>query len=73
MKEFTFAEARQRLASLMERASRDGAVRIRRKDGKVFVLRPEPNVGSPLDVPAISARVSREDILEAIREGRRPV
>lgn len=73
MKEFTFAEARQRLASLMERASRDGAVRIRRKDGKVFVLRPEPNVGSPLDVAAIPARVSREDILEAIREGRRPV
>lgn len=73
MKEFTAAEARQRLASVLERARRDGAVRIRRKDGQAFVLRPEHGVGSPLDVSAIGARLSREDIFEAIREGRRPV
>lgn len=73
MKEFTFAEARQRLASLLDRASRDGAVRIRRKDGQAFVLRPEPRSGSPLDVPAIRVRLSRDEILEAVREGRRPV
>jgi hypothetical protein len=73
MKEFTYSEARQRLAALLERARREGAVRIRRKDGQVFVLRPERPAGSPLDVPAISARLSRQDILEAIREGRRPV
>lgn len=73
MKEFTYSEARQRLAALLERARREGAVRIRRKDGQVFVLRPEQPAGSPLDVPAISARPSREEILDAIREGRRPV
>lgn len=73
MKEFTYSEARQRLAALLERARREGAVRIRRKDGQVFVLRPEVPTGSPLDVPALGARLSREDILEAIREGRRPV
>jgi hypothetical protein len=73
MKEFTFAEARQRLASLLERARREGAVRIRRKDGQVFVVRPEAPAGSPLDVPGIGARLSRDDILEAVREGRRPV
>lgn len=72
MKEFTALEARQRLASLLDRASRDGAVRIRRKDGQAFVLRPEPPALSPLDVPAIEARLSRDDILDAIREGRRP-
>lgn len=72
MKEFTALEARQRLASLLERASKDGAVRIRRKDGQAFVLRPEQLVLSPLDVPAIEARLTREDILDAIREGRRP-
>ena len=72
MKEFTYSEARQRLAALLERARREGAVRIRRKDGQVFVLRPEVPAGSPLDVPAIGARLSRDDILEAIREGRRP-
>jgi hypothetical protein len=73
VKEFTVAEARQRLASLLERATRDGAVRIRRKDGQAFVLRPETGAGSPLDVPAILARLSREEIVEAIREGRRPL
>jgi hypothetical protein len=73
MKEFTYSEARQRLAALLERARREGAVRIRRKDGQVFVLRPEPTTGSPLDVPAISGRLSRDEILDAIREGRRPV
>lgn len=72
MKEFTYSEARQRLAALLERARREGAVRIRRKDGQVFVLRPERSTGSPLDVPAIGTRLSREEIVEAIREGRRP-
>ena len=73
MKEFTYSEARQRLAALLERACREGAVRIRRKDGQVFVVRPEQGVGSPLDVPAIGAHLSRDEIVEAIREGRRPV
>lgn len=73
MKEYTYSEARQRLAALLERARREGAVRIRRKDGQVFVLRPERATGSPLDVPAIGARLSREEIVEAIREGRRAV
>ena len=73
MKEYTYSEARQRLAALLERARREGAVRIRRKDGQVFVLRPERATGSPLDVPAIAARLSREEIVDAIREGRRPV
>jgi hypothetical protein len=73
VKEYTYSEARQRLAALLERARREGAVRIRRKDGQVFVLRPERATGSPLDVPAIGARLSREEIVDAIREGRRPV
>lgn len=71
MKEFTYSEARQRLAALLERARREGAVRIRRKDGQVFVLRPEQTAGSPLDVPSIGARLNRDEILDAIREGRR--
>ena len=72
MKEFSAVEARQRLASLLDRASKDGAVRIRRKDGQAFVLRPEKPALSPLDVPAIAARLTCDDILDAIREGRRP-
>ena len=72
MKEFTYSEARQKLAALLDRAGRDGAVRIRRRDGQVFVLRPEPSNGSPLDVPGLTLGVSRDDIVDLVREGRRP-
>jgi len=72
VKEFTVSQMRQRLESVLERAVREGGVRIRRKDGQVFVLRPDTPTASPLDVPAIGARLSRDDILDAIREGRRP-
>ena len=72
MKEFTYSEARQRLAALLERARQDGAVRIRRRDGQVFVLRPEDRAGSPLDVRGIDLDLTREEIVEAVHEGRRP-
>lgn len=72
MKEFTYSEARQQLATLLEKARREGAVRIRRRDGQVFVLRPEQRTGSPLDVPSLKLRISRDDLLTAVREGRRP-
>ena len=72
MKEFTYSEARQQLATLLEKARREGAVRIRRRDGQVFVLRPEQRTGSPLDVPSLKLRISRDALLTAVREGRRP-
>lgn len=73
MKEYTYSEARQRFSAVLERARREGAVRIRRKDGTVFVLRPEASRRqSPLDVPGLRLKIGREQILEAIREGRRP-
>jgi hypothetical protein len=72
VKEYTYGEARQRLAAVLERARREGAVRIRRKDGQVFVLRPERPAISALDVPAVGAALGRDEILDALREGRRP-
>jgi hypothetical protein len=53
VKESTYSEARQRLAALLDRARREGAVRIRRRDGQVFVLTPEKRRGSPLDVRGV--------------------
>ena len=72
MKEFTYSEARQQLAALLERARREGSVRIRRRDGQVFVLRPEPVSRSPLDVPGIELNLSRDEIVELVHDGRRP-
>jgi hypothetical protein len=73
MKEYTYSEARQKLAAVLERAHREGSVRIRRKDGTVFVLRPERTTTSPLDVPAVPLGLTREQVLAAVHEGRRPV
>lgn len=71
MKEYTYSEARQRLAALLERACREGSVRIRRKDGQLLVLRPEATGGSPLDVPSAELGLTRSELLGFIREGRR--
>ena len=73
MKEFTYSEARQRLAALLDRARQDGAVRIRRRDGQVFVLRPEAATESPLSVPGLKLSLTRDDIVSLVHEGRRPV
>jgi hypothetical protein len=71
MQEYTYSEARQRLADLLELAQREGGVRIRRRDGSVFLISQVVPAGSPLDVPAVDIRMTRDDILEVIREGRR--
>lgn len=71
MKVYTYSEARQRLAAVLERARREGSVRIRRKDGQSFVLRPELHEGSPLDVPGTDLGLTRDEIVGFVREGRR--
>ncbi len=73
MKEYTYTEARQGLAALLERARKEGSVRIRRQDGSVFVLKPERVTRSPLDVNSVDIGLTKAEILAAIREGRRPV
>jgi len=60
------------LAALLDRARRDGAVRIRRRDGQVFILRPERAAGAPLDVPGLHLPVMRDEVVERVQEGRRP-
>ena len=73
MKSYTFSEARQNFATVLEQARRDGVVRIQRRDGQSFVLFPEQPGISPLDLAGItpSQPVSQEDILTSIHDGRR--
>ena len=73
MKVYTYSEARQQLASLLEQARRDGAVRIRRQDGQSFVLTPEEATGSPLDVEGLDLDLTTDEIVAFVREGRRQV
>jgi antitoxin (DNA-binding transcriptional repressor) of toxin-antitoxin stability system len=73
MKEFTYSEARQQFSSLLDRAKREGSVRIRRRDGQIFILQPERTPKSPLDVPGINLDLKREEIVALIRAGRRKI
>jgi prevent-host-death family protein len=71
MKVYSYSEARQQLAELLTRARREGQVEIRRRDGQVFVVRPATSAGSPLDVPAVPADLSCDEIVGLVRESRR--
>jgi hypothetical protein len=73
MKEYTFSEARQRFASVLDRARKEGSVRIKRRDGQKFILQPETQRKSPLDVPGIKTDLKRDEIVEIIRTSRRPL
>ena len=70
---YTYSEARQKLALLLDQAVKDGEVKIRRKDGQTFVIRPEERTGSPRDVEGIDLGITADGIVEFIREGRRTI
>lgn len=70
MKTYTYTEARQQLAGLLDEASRKGEVRIRRRDGQLYALQPIRPTASPLDIPPVKTDVTLDEILEFIREGR---
>lgn len=70
MKVYTYSEARQNLASLLEQARREGAVKIRRRDGQAFVLKPDAGARSPLDVAGIDVDLSTDEVVAFVREGR---
>ena len=67
---FTFTEARQNFASVLDKAKTEGRVMIRRKDGTVFILQPMAKKGSPLNVRGIDADLSQEEIIEILKEVR---
>jgi len=67
---YTYSEARQKLASVLEQAEDTGKVLIKRKDGRTFALVPERNATSPLDVPSIKAKITTRELVDIIREGR---
>ena len=71
MRIYTYSQARQGLATLLDEAQREGAVGIRRKDGSTFVLSPDRSARSPLDVPGIGLGISTEEVIGFVHEGRR--
>ena len=70
MQVYTYSEARQKLAKVLEQAESKGKALIRRKDGRTFALVPEKIASSPLDVPTIKANITTQEIVDIIREAR---
>jgi hypothetical protein len=69
---YTYTEARQKLAALLDLASQEGEVRVKRNDGQTFVIKPEQISGSPLDVAGLNLGITTDEIVHFIRESRRP-
>ncbi|MFU8848467.1 MAG: hypothetical protein ACNA77_07095 [Opitutales bacterium] len=61
---------RKRMDCVLDTASREGKVLIRKRDGSLFALVPEPNPKSAFDVVGISTDIKTSEILETIREER---
>lgn len=70
MQIYTYSEARQKLAKVLEQAESTGKVLIRRRDGRTFALVPEQVSSSPLDVPSIKTGISTKEIVAIVRKSR---
>jgi prevent-host-death family protein len=71
VKAYTYSEARQKFATVLEEAERDGAVEIRRRDGAVFRIQPaRKSNASPLDVKGVKLKISTSDLVAIVRKGR---
>jgi prevent-host-death family protein len=70
MRVYTFSEARQKLAEVLDLAKKED-VMIRRRGGEAFVLSYKMPDRSPFDVPGIDPDgVETKDIIEAVRYSR---
>ncbi len=67
---YTYSEARQNFASVLDKAGKIGEVLIKRKDGTIFVIKPIPKNDSPLDVKGIDLNLSRNEIVDLLHEVR---
>ena len=71
MKTYTFTQAREKLAALLDEAAQHGEVRIQRRSGDVFIIKLLRNKSSGLNVKGLKIGLDRDEILQSIREGRK--
>ena len=70
MREYSFTEARQHFASILNEAKKEGVICVKKRDGEAFYIRPAMPQKSPLDVKGVNLNISSSDIIDAIRESR---
>ena len=70
MKIYTYSQAREKLADILKESKKEEVV-IRRRKGDSFSIIPKlQSRNSPFDVVGLRKRITRKEILEAIRESR---
>ncbi len=70
MREYSFTEARQHFASILDEAKNEGIVCIRKRNGESFYIKPAVLKKSPLDIKGVDLGVSSSEITDIIRAGR---
>jgi len=69
MKVYTYSEARQRLASILNIARTEEVI-IKRRGGETFSIIFRKSEKSPFDVLGIKTKATTNDILYAVKESR---
>lgn len=67
---YTYAKAVQDFDLVLKKAFQDGKVKIR-KNNQLFILMPEVEESSALDVEGVDMNINVQDILSSIHESRR--
>ncbi|MCP9291518.1 type II toxin-antitoxin system Phd/YefM family antitoxin [Gracilimonas sediminicola] len=70
MKVYTYSQARQNLAQLLDEVKKDGEIRIKRRDGRTYVVKQLEEEKSPLDVEGVNTNFTRGELNDIVREGR---
>ncbi|MGN8226679.1 type II toxin-antitoxin system Phd/YefM family antitoxin [Gracilimonas sp. BCB1] len=70
MKVYTYSQARQNLAQLLDEVKKDGEIRIKRRDGRTYVVKQLEEEKSPLDVEGVNTNFTKDELNDIVREGR---
>ena len=70
MNTYIYSEARQKFATILDKAKKDGKVLIKRKDGSIFEIKSLVQNKSPLDVKGIKINLNKEEIIDILKEVR---
>ena len=70
MREYSFTEARQHFASILDEAKKEGVVCIKKRDGESFFIKPAKLKKSPLDVKGVNLGLGATEIVDIVRKGR---
>ena len=70
MKVYTYSEARQRFAEVLNIARKEEVI-IKRRGGETFTIIFKKTPKSPFDIPGIKTKATTRDILEAIKDVKR--